>query len=63
MLQIPNKINPFPPGFVPPPLPWLAQEEADRVAAASAVEAAATTLDDKAEVQEAAFVADGEIPL
>lgn len=25
MLQIPNKINPFPPGFVPPPLPWLAE--------------------------------------
>ena len=24
MLKIQNKINPFPPGFVPPPLPWLA---------------------------------------
>lgn len=27
MLKIPNKINPFPVGFAPPPLPWLVDAE------------------------------------
>lgn len=61
MLKIPNKINPFPAGFIPPPLPWLAGASQDPAPVPTADVAAPAeterTTEEPAAVAEAPVVA------